>query len=157
MDDGGFNDWPNRDQANSREISYTIDSMRGRSAVAALGDHNTASRTSSNDQEIEVGNTTSSQETSQAPTEEQEESKYMGSIIRMKKKCAQNFWVKNKNFEKSYRRLAVTSCDDVINGRLPYWRYFFRADLVTRPTWIILMVQVTPAPSLYIYAVWCAT
>jgi hypothetical protein len=26
-----------------------------------------------------------------------------------------------------YRGLAVTSCDDVIDGRPPYWRYFVRA------------------------------
>ncbi|XP_064621865.1 presenilin-2-like isoform X2 [Lineus longissimus] len=73
MDDGGFNDWQGGDGANSRDITRSIDSVRGRSAIAALGDTSTASRSSSNDQEIEVGNTMSSQTTSQSAPEEQEE------------------------------------------------------------------------------------
>jgi hypothetical protein len=34
-------------------------------------------------------------------------------------------WSKIFLFPKDLRGLAVTSCDDVIDGSPPYWRYFF--------------------------------
>jgi Fic family protein len=36
-------------------------------------------------------------------------------------------YAKSMQDSRAYRGLAVTSRDDVIDGRPPYWRYFFRA------------------------------